>query len=328
MADREMLYNKALEILSSDESYKVLGWSNGEFDFDPSPSYFTEKEDLTNFVYNEFCGANLSKYLIEQSRKGNKVAVFLKACDTFSFNQLVNENRIKKELVKPIVIGCKAKLDINRIKEAVDGAIIEIKTEGKDVKVKTLEKEYTLSYDEYLLEKCRTCKGFAHVEGAEELGVDDQHIATEDRFSVVNKLEKMNDKERYEFWQNELSKCIRCNACRNVCPACSCLKCVFDNDQSGVATKAPADTFEEQLFHIIRAFHVAGRCTDCGECSRVCPVHIPLHLLNRKFIKDSNTLYGEYQSGESDNSVHPLTSYTEADLDPLKALNKTEGNPQ
>ena len=51
------------------------------------------------------------------------------------------------------------------------------------------------------------------------------------------------------------------------------------------------------MFHIIRAFHVAGRCTDCGECSRVCPQHIPLHLLNRKFIKDINELYGEYQAG-------------------------------
>ena len=57
---------------------------------------------------------------------------------------------------------------------------------------------------------------------------------------------------------------MRCNACRNVCPACSCVKCVFDNPASGVAAKASADDFEENLFHIIRAFHVAGRCTDCG----------------------------------------------------------------
>lgn len=326
MANQEMLLNKASEILSSGESYKVLGWTKGDFDFDPSPAFFADESELANFVYNDFCGANLSKYLIEQSRKGNKVVVFLKACDTYSFNQLVNEKRIKRELVKPVVIGCSAKLDINKIKESVEGVVIDVKTDKDKIIVNTLSGKYTFDKNEYLLEKCRTCKGFAHVEGAEELGVDEQHTATEDRFAVVNKLEKMTDQERFEFWQNELSKCIRCNACRNVCPACSCMKCVFDNDQSGVATKAPADTFEEQLFHIIRAYHVAGRCTDCGECSRVCPVHIPLHLLNRKFIKDSNTLYGEYQSGELDNSVHPLTKYTESDLDPSKAVNKTEGN--
>lgn len=326
MAKQELLLNKASEILSSDESYKVLGWAKGEFEYDPSPAFFANNDELKDFVYNDFCGANLSKYLIEKSKQGHKVAVFLKACDTFSFNQLMNENRIKRELVKPIVVGCSAKLDINKIKESVEGAVIDVKTEGDKIIVSTLSDTYTLNKNEYLLEKCRTCKGFAHIDGAEELDVNDQHVATDDRFAMVSKLEKMTDKERFEFWQNELSKCIRCNACRNVCPACSCVKCVFDNDQSGVATKAPADTFEEQLFHIIRAYHVAGRCTDCGECSRVCPVHIPLHLLNRKFIKDSNTLYGDYQSGESDNSVHPLTRYSEADLDPTKAINKTEGN--
>lgn len=326
MALNEMILNKAKEILSSNEGYKVLGWRKGEFDFDPSPAFFTDTNELEDFVCNDFCGANLSKYLIDQSRAGNKVAVFLKACDTFSFNQLLNENRVKKELVKPILVGCQAKLDLNKIKEKVGGVVLEIKSEGENILVNTIEGTITLTRNEYILEKCRTCKGFAEVEDAEKLDVENQHLGKEDRFALVGKLEKMNDVERFEFWQGELSKCIRCNACRNVCPACSCLKCVFDNDQSGVATKAPADTFEEQLFHIIRAYHVAGRCTDCGECSRVCPSHIPLHLLNRKFIKDSNTLYGEYQSGESASAVHPLKKFSEGDLDPMKALNKTEGN--
>ena len=64
------------------------------------------------------------------------------------------------------------------------------------------------------------------------------------------------------------------------------------------------------MFHIIRAFHVAGRCTDCGECSRVCPQGIPLHLFNRKFIKEINTLYGDYQAGLDLDSPAPLTSFT------------------
>ena len=126
---------------------------------------------------------------------------------------------------------------------------------------------------------------------------------------MVEKLENMTAQERYDFWRSELSKCIRCNACRNVCPACTCEKCVFDNPSSGVENKAAANSFEENMFHIIRAFHVAGRCTDCGECSRVCPQNIPLHLLNRKFIKDINELYGTYQAGENTTDKAPLNDY-------------------
>ena len=72
----------------------------------------------------------------------------------------------------------------------------------------------------------------------------------------------------------------------------------------------------ENMFHIIRAFHVAGRCTDCGECSRVCPQHIPLHLLNRKFIKDINELYGEYQAGADPESRSPVVDFTKNDAEP------------
>ena len=136
------------------------------------------------------------------------------------------------------------------------------------------------------------------------------------RFEEVAKLESMTHEERFEFWRGELSRCIRCNACRNVCPACTCQKCVFDNPNSGVAAKANTTDFEENMFHIIRAFHVAGRCTDCGECSRVCPQHIPLHLLNRKFIKDIDELYGDYQAGEGTEERTPLTAYTKTDVEP------------
>ena len=153
-----------------------------------------------------------------------------------------------------------------------------------------------------------------------EIILSEEWLSEEARQKTVEKLENMTEAERFAFWKSQLQKCIRCNACRNVCPACSCIKCVFDNPASGISAKANDSEFEEKLFHIIRAFHVAGRCTDCGECSRVCPQNIPLHLLNRKFIKDIDGLYGEYQAGETDEGKTPLTSYTESDKEPNEVV--------
>jgi ferredoxin len=321
---QELIIKRATELLTDKTVDKVIGWKKGEFVFDPSPATFTTVEQLKDFVYNPFCGANLSKYLIAESKKEGKIAVFLKACDTYSYNQLLTEKRINKDKVLPILVGCDGMLDISKIKNDDSDAVLDVIDNGEKITVVSPYGNREMAKADALLVKCVTCKGFAEVDGAEKIEAFEFKLPDTDRFDLVKKVEEISAEARFAFWQGELSKCIRCNACRNVCPACSCTKCVFDNDNSGVASKANADTFEEQLFHIIRAFHVTGRCTDCGECSRVCPQNIPLHLINRKFIKDANTLYGEYQAGEKVDTKGPLISYTEQDLDPTDAVN-TEG---
>ena len=172
-------------------------------------------------------------------------------------------------------------------------------------------------------DRCAVCKSTKHVVYDELIG-EEGEVKDSKRFDEVAKLEAMSPDERYEFWRGELSKCIRCNACRNICPACSCEHCVFDNPESGISQKAAADSFEENMFHIIRAFHVAGRCTDCGECSRVCPQNIPLHLLNRKFIKDINELYGEFQAGEDTETRAPLNIFDKNDVEPGVVYERAE----
>ena len=150
----------------------------------------------------------------------------------------------------------------------------------------------------------------------DEIWGESKDTADQERFAEVERIEAMSSEEKFEFFRNELSKCIRCNACRNVCPACSCRKCIFDNTKFDAQQKANVVSFEERMFHIIRAFHVAGRCTDCGECSRVCPEGIPLHLFNRKFIKDIDKFYGEFQAGKDPEAQSPLTDFTFEDIEP------------
>lgn len=313
---QEQLIKRAAQLLQDGTVNRVIGWTTGEFSYDITPAVFTSEEELNKgFVYDSFAAANLSKYLVKESKKEGKILVFLKPCDSYSFQQLLKEHRINREAVYIIGIECNGKADIEKIKAQGIKGVTGIVDNGDTYTVKTVYGDKSVDKASALAERCANCKSKKVVIYDEMIGENGDVVET-DRFDLVEKIENMTADERFEFWQGELSRCIRCNACRNVCPACTCEKCVFDNDQSGVANKAPANSFEENMFHIIRAFHVAGRCTDCGECSRVCPQHIPLHLLNRKFIKDANELYGEYQAGADLETRPPLVDYTKEDVEP------------
>lgn len=306
------LISKASELLDNGTVQRVLGWKKGDFCYDPSPAVFNGKDELKDFVYNGFCGANLSKYLVKESKKEGKILVFLKPCDTYSFNQLKKEHRINADNVYPIGIECQGKYDVYKIN--LQGVEF-INDFTEDLQTLTVNGDKKFNRDDVKLEKCLVCNK-KHVAGVEFIVDNEKAPAKLDRFAMVKRLEAMTADQRYAFFKEQLSKCIRCNACRNVCPACTCTQCVFDNPKSGIDSKANSTSFEEKLFHIIRSFHVAGRCTDCGECSRVCPQHIPLHLINRKYISDIDKFYGEYQAGEDDNSRGPLTNYDKDDIDP------------
>ena len=326
---QQQLIDKAVSLLADGTVSWVIGWEKGEFDYDITPAIFKNADDLkANFVWNDFCGANFSKYLVGKIDKcEGKVLVFLKPCDTYSFNQLLTEHRFNREKVYAVGIPCEGMADISKVKAVCGDGITAIDFDGEDLKVTTLYNDAPVSVkaSDVLLERCVNCKSKKHTAYDELMG-DDGEVIDSARFDEVARLEAMTADERFAFWQNELSRCIRCNACRDACPACTCEKCVFDNPNSGVENKSPANSFEEKMFHIIRAFHVAGRCTDCGECSRVCPQNIPLHLLNRKFIKDMNDFYGEYQAGAEVGSRAPLVDYTTEDLEPGDVFNRGDND--
>ena len=314
------LISRAKELLADGTVARVLGWKAGDLPYNPEPAYFENADELSEFVYNAFCGANLSKYMIEASKKDGKTLVFLKPCDTYSFNQLLKEHRVDREKAYIIGVGCKGKIDVENIrKQGIKGiktiSGIEMSDDTDTLKIDTVYGAKECSYASAMLERCHVCKGKEHMVYDELIGETKDTVDAE-RFAEVEKIEAMSPEEKFEYFQKELSKCIRCNACRNVCPACSCRKCVFDSNKFDSAQKANVDSFEEKMFHIIRAFHVAGRCTDCGECSRVCPQGIPLHLFNRKFIKDINEFYGEFRAGEDAETVAPLTDFTFDDREP------------
>ena len=138
--------------------------------------------------------------------------------------------------------GCKGKLDIEKIRamgikgiKNISGA--EIEDEAETLTIDTIYGEKTCAYTDAMLERCHVCKGKDHMIFDEIIG-ESKETKDADRFAEVEKIEAMSPEEKFAFFQKELSKCIRCNACRNVCPACSCRKCVFDSNKFDSSQKA------------------------------------------------------------------------------------------
>ena len=128
---------------------------------------------------------------------------------------------------------------------------------------------------------------------------------------LIARLTKMSIEERFEWWQNELSRCIKCYACRQACPMCYCTRCAVEvNQPQWIPVKS--DIQGNMEWHILRAMHLAGRCISCGECGRACPIGIPCHLLTM-FLADQTKNYFNVYAGTSDKMKSVLSVYEPGD---------------
>jgi len=306
----------AKQALINKDVDKILGWKKGDLWSESYPAFITKAEEADTLIWDLFCINNLSKFLIKELQKHDKIGIFIKGCDSTSFNQLLKDHRINRDDVILYGIPCEGMVDPEKIKKIMlNDRVTGIKKSENGFSLTAKNSSKDVSGEEIKYDKCITCISPNPVVYDELLGdeVKDKE-KKEVRFKGVEEIEAMTPDERYEFWKGEFQRCIRCNACRDICPACSCVKCVFDNCDAEISGKAKTED-EDSFFHIVRAYHVAGRCVDCGECARVCPAGIPLDLLNRKIIKDINEVFGEFNAGFDSITPAPLVTFKLEDTD-------------
>jgi ferredoxin len=129
----------------------------------------------------------------------------------------------------------------------------------------------------------------------------------------IDELENMSPSERWAWWEREFAKCIRCYACRQACPFCYCEQCIADENQPQWIGKSPSPE-NNRSWNVIRALHLVGRCINCGECERVCPMKIPLSLINNKMIAEVEEAFG-YVSGRDAETSPALNAFGTEDPD-------------
>ena len=261
------LQELASKLLTDGTVKVVIGYEEGPRGV--RPSFITDPKQAGKLVFDQRCVQNLASYLNprrKQVAELGKPAVVVKGCDARAVAGLIRENQIERGNVVIIAVRCGGVLQSPEVDEELTSETVSVRCANCDVRDPHL-------YDYFVQLSHSPLKAPA------------EPPVNNTRNEQIAALKKMSHAERWNFWNEHLSRCIRCHACREACPMCFCVQCTADRSQpqwidSGATPQA------SRTWQTMRVLHQAGRCVDCLECERVCPEHIPLGLLAR-YVADS-----------------------------------------
>jgi ferredoxin len=237
----------------------IIGYGQNSADGPAYPIFVTKPEEVGKLVWNDKCYANLATYLTRKDIKAlGKPAIIVKGCDERALVVLQQESQIDREALYVIGVAC-------------DGV-------GNPRAA-----------------KCLVCDVHRPRFAAEVLGEASASDVGNGRYTELGEFLEKSPAERMVYWMEELSRCVKCYACREVCPLCYCNRCIADKNRPTIIDTS-ATLKGNFAWQIVRAFHLAGRCVSCGECARVCPAGIDLGLLNLTLARAAEEHF-QYRAG-------------------------------
>ena len=108
--------------------------------------------------------------------------------------------------------------------------------------------------------------------------------------AMIKLAQKFQDKyleEKYpelDDWNEYWNRCIKCYACRDVCPLCFCTECDMEKEFYADKNEITPDPLTYQG---VRMSHMCFSCVNCGQCEDVCPMEIPLTLVFHRMQKNA-----------------------------------------
>ena len=348
MINLQDIRDTARDLLAKNEVRAVIGYRRGSSGMNAEPVIITDPAQADELVWDPTCFHNLSLYLVEDRkflahlRKTSDIpiAIIAKGCDARAIVVLMQEHYFKREDIYIIGVSCEgtgvlderklADKKIRAVNAAFDGNDFVFTTTNILDGQKT-EGEQRIAARELMADRCLECRTPYPREHNAVHGEDKTGRELAEPFAALKRFEQQDAAERWKFWERQFDRCIRCFACRSVCPMCYCEECVVDsisfpvNAQTTAEEKAnrvrwierSAVRSENITYHMTRAMHLAGRCVDCNECERVCPVNIPLRLLNNKMEREAREQFG-YEPGASIGAPALVASFL--DNDPEKFI--------
>jgi len=294
----------AARLLKEGRVDMVMGFRRGTVPMMNEPCVIRRDTEAEMLVWDSHCGINLANYLTDRKER---IGIVAKGCDSRNIVTHIIENKIKRDQLFIIGVPCKGMVDKRKIAARFEAEIEKVSEAGDTLTVKGGGTEKTLAKAEVLQENCRICVHRNPVIHDELAAEPVQEQTGVDRYEDIRNIEAMTPEAKREYFTDLLSGCIRCYACRNACPLCYCPTCFVDESRPQWVGKGQ-DPEDVETFHFLRAYHCAGRCTDCGACERACPVGIRVRLFTKKLEKDCLELF-DWEAGMSLDQRPPLDVY-------------------
>ena len=311
LAYTEKIQETARKLLKDKTVDVFIGYSKGTVPMMNEPVLIRDPDKADMLYWDSFCGLNLCNYL---TKREDRIGIVATGCNSRNMVTHIIENQIKREQLYIVGIPCTGMIDHRAVERAVGHReIVEVKEDGDSFTVTGRDFEETLEKKDFLQLNCRTCRHRNPVIHDEMIAEPVKEQTEVEAYKDVEKIEEMTSEKKHNFFTQLISRCIRCYACRNACPLCYCPTCFVDESRPQWVGKS-SDPTDTMTFHILRAYHCAGRCTDCGACERACPVGISMRQFTKKLNKDAEALFS-WEAGLSPDQRPPLDVYRPDDYD-------------
>jgi formate dehydrogenase subunit beta len=294
-----------------------IGYSKGTLPLRSKPCFITKPEDVEKLVWDPYCSNNIAVYLPRfftpqrgaKDAKLPRIGILAKGCDGRSIVGLIKEHQIPRENLYIIGINCSGMIDTKKIK-GIDIASVKEKDDSIIIE-DGYGKKAEFKKEKLLSDVCINCEYTSPLVYDEFIGEKGEKSKKESREEFIKEFEKKPIEERWKYFHEQISKCIRCNACRQACPNCYCKEC-FAEQTKPRWIGATNDISDVMFYQMGRIFHQAGRCVDCGACARACPMGVDLRIFTYKLVKDVKELF-EYEAGVSIEEAPPLATFKSDD---------------